>query len=81
MGCLSHAHEQPLNWTGQTSWSAACGHGRDLDLYDGQVRTQGGWTGGEGDLWDGEILRGSGGGNIGGHSRDASLVGAARPGG
>ena len=79
MGRIPRAHVRPLNWNGRTSWSASCGNGIDLDADDCQVNNQGGWKGIKGGLCDRSTVQGGGGRNIGGNSRDASLVGPAHP--
>ena len=81
MGNILRNHWRPLDQTGQVSGSADCGIGRDLQMDDGKVHPQGVGTGGEGGLWDGSTVQGFGGGSRGGYSHDASLVGAALPGG
>ena len=51
MGRILHTYGRLINRTGQTSWSAAGGRGKDLSEDDGQVCSQGGWKRGEGFLW------------------------------
>ena len=80
MGRIPRTRGRLIIYTGQKSWSAACGHGRYLEAYYGQVLTQGSRIGGEGGMWDTATVQGGGVRNVGGPSCDASIVGAAHPG-
>ena len=55
-------------------------YGRDLAEYNGQVRDQGGGTGAKAGLCYRVTMKGDGGGNIRGHSRNVSPARAARQG-
>ena len=81
MGRISRVRDRPLDRPGQVSRSASCGSERYLEAGGGEVCHQGVGIGGKGGFWDRATMQGGVGGNRGGYSRDASLVGAARPGG
>ena len=58
MGHMPRVHGRPIDQLGQVSGSAASGSDRELEVDDVEVRTQGGWTGGKGGLWDRETVWG-----------------------
>ena len=80
MGRLSHTNVCSLGPRQQAPSSVACGGRRNLEVFDGEVCPEGGWTGGKVGVWDRPTLWRDRGRHIGGNPHYALPVAAWWPG-